>query len=226
MKFRIGCAVALALAVAIPAVAQQQQQQEQAVPPATPSAATPAPAVTPAVTPAPAPAPVVPAGVDLPAGYVVGPDDVLTIIVWREKDLSNDVTVRPDGRITLPLINDVVAQGLTPDQLRDLLKAQFDKYVEDSSVSVVVKQINSRKVFITGMVGKPGAYPLTATITVLQLISMAGGLNEFARAKEIVVMRTENGAAKAIKFNYEDVRKGRKLQQNIELRPGDTVLVP
>jgi polysaccharide export outer membrane protein len=219
VKFRLGCAVALALAVAVPAGAQEQQQ---VVPPATPSAATPAPAVT----PAPAPAPVVPAGVDLPAGYVVGPEDVLTIIVWREKDLSNDVTVRPDGRITLPLINDVVAQGLTPDQLRDLLKTQFDKYVEDSSVSVVVKQINSRKVFITGMVGKPGAYPLTATISVLQLISMAGGLNEFARAKEIVVMRTENGAPKAIKFNYEDVRKGRKLQQNIELRPGDTVLVP
>ena len=151
---------------------------------------------------------------------------MLTIVVWREKDLSNDVTVRPDGRITLPLINDVVAQGLTPDQLRDQLKAQFDKYVEDSSVSVVVKQINSRKVFITGMVGKPGAYPLTSTMTVLQLISMAGGLNEFARAKEIVVMRTENGAPKAIKFNYEDVRKGRKLQQNIELRPADTVLVP
>jgi len=216
VKFRIGCAVALALAVAVPAGAQQQP----AVPPATPSPAAPAP------TPAVAPAPAVPAGVELPAGYVVGPEDILSIIVWREKDLSTDVTVRPDGRITLPLINDVVAQGLTPDQLRDQLKAQFDKFVEDSSVSVVVKQINSRKVFITGMVGKAGAYPLTSTITVLQLISMAGGLNEFARTKDIVVMRTENGVPKAIKFNYEDVRKGRKLQQNIELRPGDTVLVP
>ena len=216
MKFRIGCAVALALAVAVPAGAQQPQP----VPPATPSA--PAPAPQPAVTPPPA----LPAGVELPAGYVVGPEDVLTIIVWREKDLSSDVTVRPDGRITLPLINDIVAQGLTPDQLRDQLKAQFDKFVEDSSVSVVVKQINSRKVFITGMVGKPGAYPLTSTMTVLQLISMAGGINEFARAKEIVVMRTENGAPKAIKFNYEEVRKGKKLQQNIELRPSDTVLVP
>ena len=214
MKFRIGFAVALALAVAVPAGAQQQQ----AVPPATPPPAAPAPAV-----PEPAPAPT---GVALPAGYVVGPEDVLSIIVWREKDLSTDVTVRPDGRITLPLINDVVAQGLTPDQLRDQLKAQFDKFVEDSSVSVVVKQINSRKVFITGMVGKAGAYPLTSTMTVLQLISMAGGLNEFARTKEIVVMRTENGEAKGIKFNYEEVRKGRKLQQNIELRPGDTVVVP
>ena len=214
MKFRIGCAAGLALAVAVPAGAQQQP----VVPPATPSAPAPAPA-----TPGPAPAPT---GVALPADYVVGPEDVLSVIVWREKDLSTDVTVRPDGRITLPLINDVVAQGLTPDQLRDQLKALFDKFVEDSSVSVVVKQINSRKVFITGMVGKPGAFPLTSTMTVLQLISMAGGLNEFARAKEIVVMRTENGLPKAIKFNYEEVRKGRKLQQNIELRPGDTVLVP
>lgn len=217
MNFQIGCAVTFALAVAIPAGAQQQQ----VVPPATPSATAPAP-----VPAAPTAPPAVPTGVELPAGYVVGPEDVLTIVVWREKDLSSDVTVRPDGRITLPLINDVVAQGLTPDQLRDQLKAQFDKYVEDSSVSVVVKAINSRKVFITGMVGKPGAYPLTSAVTVLQLLSMAGGLNEFARAKEIVVMRTENGAPKAIKFNYEEVRKGRKLQQNIELRPGDTVVVP
>ena len=126
----------------------------------------------------------------------------------------------------MPLINDVVAQGLTPDQLRDQLKAQFDKFVEDSSVSVVVKQINSRKVFITGMVGKPGAYPLTSTMTVLQLISMAGGLNEFARAKEIVVMRTENGSAEGDQVQLRGSPQGKKLQQNIELRPGDTVLVP
>ena len=202
-------AIALMMATPGPLVAEQQ-----VAPPATPSATAPAP------TPAAAPA------VAIPADYVVGPEDVLSIVVWREKDLSTDVVVRPDGRITLPLINDVVAQGLTPDQLRDQLKAQFDKFVEDSSVTVVVKQINSRKVFITGMVGKAGAYPLISTMTVLQLISMAGGLNEFARAKEIVVMRTENGKPKALKFNYEDVRKGRKLQQNIELRPGDTVVVP
>jgi len=215
VKVRIGYAVVIACAVAAPAGAQQQP-----VPPAT-STEAPAPAVAPAPPAAPAAS-----GVELPAGYVVGPEDVLTVVVWREKDLTTDVVVRPDGRITLPLINDVMAQGLTPDQLRDQLKAQFDKFVQDPSVSVVVKQINSRKVFITGMVGKPGAFPLTSTMTVLQLISMAGGLNEFARAKEIVVMRTENGTPRAMKFNYEDVRKGRKLSQNIELQPGDTVLVP
>jgi polysaccharide biosynthesis/export protein len=218
VRFHIGCAAALVLAVA----GQAAGQQPQVVPPATPSPAAPAPPAAP--TP-PATAPV-PSGVEIPAGYVVGPEDVLSIVVWREKDLSTDVVVRPDGRITLPLINDVMAQGLTPDQLRDQLKAQFEKFVQDPSVSVVVKQINSRKVFITGMVGKPGAFPLTSTMTVLQLISMAGGLNEFARSKEIVVMRTENGTPRALKFNYEDVRKGRKLSQNIELQPGDTVLVP
>lgn len=215
MKVCIGYAVALSLGLAVPATAQQQ------VPPPTSS-----PAPVPAPASSPAPAPPAPVGVELPAGYVVGPEDVLTVVVWREKDLSTDVVVRPDGRITLPLINDVVAQGLTPDALRDQLTTQFAKFVEDPSVSVVVKQINSRKVFITGMVGKPGAFPLTSTMTVLQLISMAGGLNEFARSKEIVVMRTENGQPKALKFNYEDVRKGRKLSQNIELKPNDTVLVP
>ena len=221
MKFRLGCAVALALAVAVPAGAQEQQQ---VVPPATPSAATPAPAVT----PAPAPAPVVPAGVDLPAGYVVGPEDVLTIIVWREKDLSNDVTVRPDGRITLPLINDVVAQGLTPDQLRDLLKTQFDKYVEDSSVSVVVKQINSRKVFITGRVVRPGQYPLGTDMTILQLIAIAGGLQDYAKVRDIRVVRVERGQTASLPFDYEEVVKTRsdKPANNITLRPGDTVIVP
>ena len=166
------------------------------------------------------------AGVTPPAGYVIGPEDQLSVLFWREKDLSADVVVRPDGLITLPLLNDVMASGLTPEQLRATITTAANKFVEDPTVSIVVKAINSRKVFITGMVGKPGAYPLTSAVTVLQLLSMAGGLNEFARAKEIVVMRTENGAPKAIKFNYEEVRKGRKLQQNIELRPGDTVVVP
>ena len=160
-------------------------------------------------------------------GYVVGPEDVLTIVVWREKDLSSDVTVRPDGRITLPLINDVVAQGLTPDQLRDQLKAQFDKFVEDSSVSVVVKQINSRKVFITGHGWQAGR--LSADVDDDRAAADLDGRwrsTSSPEARKIVVMRTENRAPKAIKFNYEEVRKGEKLQQNIELQPSDTVLVP
>ena len=174
----------------------------------------------------PSSAPAVPAGVPLPAGYLIGPDDVLAVVFWRDKDMSSEVTVRPDGRITLPLINEVQASGLTPDQLRDTLMSAAAKYVEDPNVSVVVKAINSRKVFITGQVAKPGAYPLTSATTVMQLIAIAGGLHEFADAKNIIIMRTENGKPMAYSFNYKDVLKRKNLKQNIELKPGDTVVVP
>lgn len=165
-------------------------------------------------------------GVVLPPDYLIGPDDVLSIVVWREKDLSVDVMVRPDGRITLPLVNDVVAQGLSPETLRARLAEAFEKFIEEPSVTVVVKQINSRKVFITGMVGRGGAYNITGPTTVLQLISMAGGLQDFAKSKEIVIMRNDNGKQRALKFNFEEVRKGKNVQQNLELQPGDTVIVP
>lgn len=170
--------------------------------------------------------PPLPKGVELPPGYVIGPDDVLTIIFWRDKEMSGDVAVRPDGKVTLPLVNDIDAAGKSPEQLRIAITEAASRFIEDPTVSVVVKAINSRKVFITGMVGKSGAFPLTGPTTVLQLISMAGGLQDFAKAKEIVIMRTENGKQRALKFNYEDVRKGKNVQQNLELRPGDTVIVP
>jgi len=190
-------------------------------------AQTPAPVSNPPAAPATAPAPAVSSGaVTPPAGYVIGPEDVLSVVVWREKDLSVDVVVRPDGRITLPLINEVVAAGLTPDQLKDRLKEGLGRFVEDPNVTVGVKQINSLKVFITGLVSKPGVFPLTSSMTVLQLISLAGGLNEFADSKKIVIMRTDNGVQRALNFNYQDVRKGKNLKQNIELQAGDTVIVP
>ena len=172
-------------------------------------------------------APVVPKGVPLPAGYVIGPEDVLGVVIWRNEEMSGDFVVRPDGQISMPLINDVPAAGLTPDQLRDNVTKAASKFLEEPySVTVVVKTINSRKVHITGMVGKPGAYPLLAPTTVLQLISIAGGLHEFADAKKIVIVRTENGRQVAHKFNYKDVKQGKNLKQNIELRPGDTIIVP
>jgi polysaccharide export outer membrane protein len=185
--------------------------------PATPAAPKPGPVSAP---------PTVPTGVALPAGYVIGPDDVLDIVFWRDKDMSTEVTVRPDGRITLPLINEVAASGLTPDALRDALMTAAAKYVEDPNVSVVVKAINSRKVFITGQVAKPGAYPLTGPTTVMQIIAIAGGLQEFADSKNIIIMRNENGKPVAYPFNYKDVLKRKNLKQNIELKPGDTVVVP
>jgi polysaccharide export outer membrane protein len=161
-----------------------------------------------------------------PPDYAIGPDDVLVIVFWRQKDLSGEVVVRPDGRITLPLINDVAAAGLTPDELRQSLIDLARPFIEEPTATVIVKQINSRKVFITGSVAKPGPYPLTNSMTVLQLIAVAGGLQEFTNGKNIAIMRTENGRAMAHRFNYEEVRNRKNLRQNIELKPGDTVVVP
>jgi polysaccharide export outer membrane protein len=166
------------------------------------------------------------AGVSTPAGYLIGPDDVLAVVYWREKELSADVIVRPDGMISLPLLNDVRAEGLTPEQLRVALTTAASKFVEEPTVTVVVKVINSRKVFVTGQVGKPGPYQLNGPSTVMQMIAMAGGLAEYAKKSKIVVLRTEAGKSVALPFNYEEVVAGKRLQQNVELRPGDTVVVP
>lgn len=187
-----------------------------------------APAVALAQAPSQSEAPAgaaAPAGA-VPPGYVIGADDVLSVLVWREADLSADVTVRPDGMISLPLVNDLRAAGLTPDQLREQITTAVAKYVADPAVTVVVKAINSRKVFITGQVMKPGQYPLQTGTTVLQLIATAGGLAEYADRENIRVVRMENGRPVAHRFNYNDVSRGRGLLQNIELKPGDTVVVP
>ena len=161
-----------------------------------------------------------------PEDYVIGTDDVLTVSFWREKDLSTEVVVRPDGKITLPLINDVYASGLTPDQLREKILAEAARYLEDPTPTVVVKQINSRKAFIMGEVAKPGPYVLTAPTTVLQLIAMAGGLQEFAKKQDIIILRHEAGLQVTFTFDYASVVKRKKLQQNIFLKPGDTIVVP
>ncbi len=168
-----------------------------------------------------------PAGVTLPSGYVIGTDDVLTIVFWRDKEMSAEVVVRPDGRISLPLLNDVQAAGNTPDQLRVQLEQASSKFIKgDPSVSVVVKTINSRKVYITGNVIKGGEFPLNGELTVLQLIALAGGLQEYADSKNIVITRKEGGKDSYFHFNYKDVMKQKHVEQNIALKPGDTVIVP
>jgi polysaccharide export outer membrane protein len=161
-----------------------------------------------------------------PTDFVIGPEDVLGIVFWRDETMSGDVTVRPDGNITVPLINEIKAAGLTPEQLRLALLEAAKKFVAEPTVSVIVRQINSRKVFVTGQVTRPAAYPLIAPTTVMQMIANAGGLNDYADGKKIVIIRTEAGRQTHIKFNYEDVRKGKKLEQNILLKPGDTIVVP
>jgi polysaccharide biosynthesis/export protein len=167
-----------------------------------------------------------PAGVALPPGYVIGPEDVLTIVVWREKDMSTDAVVRPDGQISVPLLNDLQAAGLTPDQLKAAIEKAALKLMAEPNATVIVKAINSRKVHIVGNVIKGGTYPLAGDMTVLQLIAQAGGLQEWADAKHISVMRKQDGKDVALKFNYKDVVKQKNLQQNVLLKPGDTVIVP
>ena len=159
-------------------------------------------------------------------GYVIGPDDVLQIVFWREKDLSGEVIVRSDGRISLPLLNDVVAAGRTPDELRTALIAGASPFIADPNATVVVKESRSRKVFITGSVERPGPYVLTGQTTVIQLIAMAGGLKEFADQKNIVVMRASKGRQTSFTVDYRSILRRQNLEQNLDLAPGDTVLVP
>jgi polysaccharide export outer membrane protein len=161
-----------------------------------------------------------------PPDYVIGSQDQLSVVFWREKDLSADVLVRPDGKISLPLLNDIQASGLTPEQLRQSVTEAARQYIADPNASVVVRQINSRKVFITGEVARPGEYPLPGPTTVLQLIAIAGGVNEYSDKENIVILRTENGREVAHNFNYKDVVKQKNPRQNIALKPGDTIVVP
>lgn len=198
----------LALAVLVPAGAFAQAPAAQ--PPADTTATQTPDAVTAVLDPS----------------YVIGPDDVLSILFWRDKDTSTDVVVRPDGKITLPLLNDIVAAGLTPEQLRVSIQKAAEQYFQDPNVSVVVKSVHSRRVYVTGSVNKPGPYLLTSKTTVLQMLAQAGGLGDFAKKDKIAVMRTVNGQTQLFKFNYKDVIEGKKLEQNIELRPGDTIVVP
>ena len=212
--------------------AQQPAPSVPAAPPPTPAPAPPAqggtkPPAVQAQAPAGAQAQTVPTtGIQPPPGYIIGARDVLSVIFWRDKDMSADVSVRPDGMISLPLINEVKAEGLTPDQLRDQIAQRAARYIADPTVSIVVREINSRQVFITGEVNKPGAYSLMMPTSVMQLISLAGGLREYAKTKDIVILRTESGKQTAIPFNYKDVMNRKKLTQNILLQPGDTVIVP
>ncbi len=215
---------------ALPAADAQAAPPTQATPAqAAPAQATPRQGQQPAGQrpgTRPAPVAVVQNPVPPPPGYVIGAEDVLQILFRYDQDLTTEVTVRPDGMISLPMLSDVHAAGLTPEQLRDQVTESAKRFIEDPAVTVIVRTINSRKVFITGEVTRPGPYNLTTPTTVVQLIAMAGGLTEFADKGKITIMRMENGKPVSYKFNYKDVANGRNLKQNIELRPGDTVIVP
>jgi polysaccharide export outer membrane protein len=159
--------------------------------------------------------------------YVIGAEDILSINVWKEQEMSRQVPVRPDGMISLPLLGDVKASGLTPLQLQDLLATDLKKYISDPQVTVIVTQVNSLAFNVVGEVLKPGYYPLTRRMTVLDAIAMAGGFRDFAKIKKIYVLRSEaDGKQVRLPFNYKNVVKGKNASQNIELQPRDTLVVP
>jgi polysaccharide biosynthesis/export protein len=160
------------------------------------------------------------------ADYRIGPQDVVRIDVWKEPDISRTIPVRPDGKISVPLLNDVQASGLTAMQLAGSLREGLSKYLTNPQVTVTVTEINSRRVYLTGEVNRPGAIPLLPNMTVLQAISSGGGFTQFAKLKDIYVMRTENGKQVKHPFNYKEVVKGKLSEQNILLQPGDVIVIP
>jgi len=160
------------------------------------------------------------------AEYKIGPQDVLKIDVWREEQLTRTAPVRPDGKITLPLLNDVQAAGLTPLELAGVITDGLKKFINSPQVTVSISEINSRRIYVTGEVLRPGAFPLLPGMTVLQALSSSGGFTQFARVKNIYVLRTENGKEAKYLFNYKDAIGGKKPEQNIQLQPGDVIVVP
>jgi polysaccharide export outer membrane protein len=161
-----------------------------------------------------------------PDEYVIGEQDVLTITVWKDRELSGSVVVRPDGKITLPLVDDIQVVGLTPAQLRASLTEKLKPFLTIPQVTVAVSQINSRKVYLIGEVGKTGTFPINSSTTVLQLLAQAGGVKDFAKRKAIYVMRNEQGKQVRHRFNYDEVIRGKNSEQNILLQPADTIVVP
>ncbi len=163
---------------------------------------------------------------DFSSTYIIGPGDSLDINVWKEPDFSRVVVVRPDGKITMPLIGDVVASGLTAIQLQEKLEKLLKEYVEIPKVSVSVTAAHNMKIYLLGNVASPGEIELTKPITVLEAISIAGGLNEWAKETDLRLMRKINGQLKTYRINYKAIIEGKDPSQNIMLKPGDTIYVP
>jgi len=158
--------------------------------------------------------------------YVIGPEDELIVNVWREADISRSVPVRPDGKISLPLLNDVQASGLTPMQLGAEITTRLKKFIADPQVTIIVSRVNSQRIYIVGEVGHAGAFTLVPNMTVLEALSSAGGCSVFAKQTKIYILRVENGHESRLHFNYKEVLSGQRMEQNILLKPGDTIVVP
>jgi polysaccharide export outer membrane protein len=160
------------------------------------------------------------------SSYKIGPNDVLSIFVWKEPDLTRDVTVMPDGKITYPLIGEIIAQGQTASELKQVISEKLQNFVTAPEVTVLVKESRSQMIYTIGKVTKPGPYPLAPGMTVMQALSAAGGFAEWADTKNILIVRKEGGKETQLHFNYKEFTSGKNLQQNILLKPGDTLVVP
>jgi polysaccharide export outer membrane protein len=161
------------------------------------------------------------------SSYMIGADDVLAINVWKEPDVSRSVPVRSDGKISLPLVGELTAGGQTPLQLEQEITRRLANYISEPEVTVIVQDSKSQRINILGMVVRPGTYMLTGSATILDAIAMAGGFRDFAKQKEIYVLRANaDGTEKRLTFNYKEVIKGKNPEQNIRLLPRDTVVVP
>jgi polysaccharide export outer membrane protein len=161
-----------------------------------------------------------------PDNYIIGQGDVLEIFVWRNPELSRQVMVRPDGKISLPLVQDLPAEGFTAMQLREEITKQLKQYVKTPTVTVIVSQINSYKITVLGRVAGPGVYPITTKTTIIEAISMAGGFTEWANRKKITLIREEGGKRRRYQINYKKIESGEDPTQNVTLRRNDTVIVP
>jgi polysaccharide export outer membrane protein len=158
--------------------------------------------------------------------YVIGAEDVLYIHIWREETLTKTVNVRMDGRISMPLVDDIQAAGITPLRLKELLTQRFKEFIENPNITVMVMEANSFRVYISGEVKNPGVYRLRTETSIVQFIPMAGGFTEWARRNKIIIVRKENGREKRMKVNYKKIVQGGDLDSNVMLRPGDTIIVP
>lgn len=221
---------ALCLGIMLPAAKAQDKQSAAPKTPAgtqTPPASTTSPAADSSSQPA---NPIKTKGIkaDDPslAGYTIGEQDVLDIDVWREKELSGQVIVRPDGKITVPLVNEIYVVGMTPLQLQTMLADKLQPFVTTPQVTVVVHEINSRKVYLMGEVAHEGVFRINSTTTVSQIIAEAGGLHLYAKRNKIYVLRNVDGKHVRFAFNYDAVIKGKANSQDIILKPGDKIVVP
>lgn len=161
-----------------------------------------------------------------PNSYIIGEQDALMITVWKEKDMSGGVVVRPDGKITVPLVGELSAVGLTPVQLQSVLAEKLKPFITVPKVTVAVSEIRSRKVYVIGHTGREGPFMINSSTTILQLIAQAGGVKDFAKRKKIYILRGHGTTQVRIPFNYDDVIKGKHPEQNVLLQPGDTIVVP